>query len=76
MIVNYNKPLIDKTKNKVGSKTYPQEFTSYDSNTGTNHTVYEYYVTDEPNNELNNIQYTSSLQLLEVNSNTSLPFSI
>lgn len=75
MIVNYNKPLIDKNKNKVESKTYPQEFTSYDSNTGRNHTVYQYYVTDQPNNELNNIQYTSSLQLLEVNSNTSFPFS-
>lgn len=74
-IVNYKKPLINYDSVKVGSVTYPQQFTAYDPVTGKNKTVFQYYVTDQPNDELNDINYISKLQLLEINSNTFFPFS-
>ncbi len=74
-VINYKKPLKVLDKVKVGNIVYPYEYAAYDPIKQENVITYQYYYTETENDLLNDINYLSSLQLLEINSNTSFPFA-
>ncbi len=75
MVVNYKKQEKYLDPITVNNVKYPYKYVAYDETTGENITAYQYYSNAVDSDNLNDIQYLSSLQLLELNSNTSNPFA-